>query len=198
MRSYNNVFEVDTGNINRIRVGSAALNCVVTNQLSLGTSAILWSEVWATDGSINISDARTKTSTDLELGLAFVKGAPQNIVRADRQNTTTRRIRSTKREDGPHRPWGRRFRRVHRPDSRRTHTGIARGHGPATGRLGQPGAPTDRIYRTRLRRHLVNWPPASKRSKPHSPKAKTNERRQEQQLPYDPDTAIRDALDRLC
>lgn len=73
MRSNNNVFEVDTGNINRIRVGSAALNCVVTNQLSLGTSAILWSEVWATDGTINISDARTKTSTDLELGLAFVR-----------------------------------------------------------------------------------------------------------------------------
>ena len=74
LRSNNNVFEVDTAGVNRIRVGGATLNCVVTNQLSLGTSAILWSEVWATDGSINPSDSSLKESTvDLELGLDFVR-----------------------------------------------------------------------------------------------------------------------------
>ena len=73
LRSASSVFHVDVGGFPRLRVGTLATDCAITNRASLGSSGVRWSEVWATDGTINISDARTKTSTDLELGLAFVR-----------------------------------------------------------------------------------------------------------------------------
>ena len=157
--------------------------------LTLGaTSAILWSEVWATNGSIqHVRLQCLKTSiVDLEPGSRLRSGATQNIVGvgwSEQDPTPGSEAQDVK--TVLDRPRDRRFRRIHRPDSQRTHTVIARGHGPATARLGQPCATSDRIYRTRLRGDLVSWRPASKRSKPPSLKT-PNERRPRTTAPLRP------------
>ena len=74
IRSNNNVLQIDSASQTRFRIGTTELDCAVTNRLALGSTNVLFSEVWASDGSINTSDASVKESmVDLDLGLAFVR-----------------------------------------------------------------------------------------------------------------------------
>ena len=73
LRSNNNIFQIDSAGETKFRIGPMGFDCEITDRLSVGSSSVRFREVWATDGTINISDARTKTSVDLELGLDFVR-----------------------------------------------------------------------------------------------------------------------------
>ena len=74
LRSENNTFKISVDNTTRVTVGILSLDCNTTDRLTLGRSGARWSEVWATDGTINPSDARAKESiVNLVLGLDFVK-----------------------------------------------------------------------------------------------------------------------------
>jgi hypothetical protein len=56
-------------------IGDPHLRPNSSSQASCGTSGALWTEVWATDGSINTSDAKKKELIyDSKLGYDFVMG----------------------------------------------------------------------------------------------------------------------------
>lgn len=65
---------VSGGTRMQLEWGSGALFTFTSNVCSLGTSSSLWTEVWATDGSINTSDETKKDLIeDSDLGLNFIE-----------------------------------------------------------------------------------------------------------------------------
>ena len=80
------VFYVSAQGAYRVRVDSTGLRPFADNTYDCGTSTLRWDDVFATNGTIQTSDQRDKTSiTDLDLGLDFINDLrPVSFVWNDR------------------------------------------------------------------------------------------------------------------
>jgi len=84
------VFYVYTQGAYRVRVDSTGLRPYADNTYDCGTATLRWDDVFATNGTIQTSDQRDKTSiTDLDLGLDFINDLrPVSFVWNDRGGYT--------------------------------------------------------------------------------------------------------------
>ena len=84
------VFYVSAQGTYRLRVDSTGLRPYADNTYDCGTATLRWDDVFATNGTIQTSDQRDKTSiTDLDLGLDFINDLrPVSFVWNDRGGYT--------------------------------------------------------------------------------------------------------------
>ena len=80
------IFYVSAQGAYRVRVDSTGLRPYADNTYDCGTATLRWDDVFATNGTIQTSDQRDKTSiTDLDLGLDFINDLrPVSFVWNDR------------------------------------------------------------------------------------------------------------------